>query len=292
MTAIGWINRGGPSGTWGHPAELALPADARGLLLGEGVFETVLVENGQARLLAAHLQRWQAGANVLALATPPGPAQIVPLVQQAVERSGIDSGALRLNWCRGSGVRGLQPATPNADDQQHHLCWLQLSPTQPVFEPAAVILSPTERRSATSLLSRCKTFGYASALVARRQANAAGADDALLASCNGSLCCATAANLLVRNGRRWFTPPLSSGCLPGIMRQRALDLGIADEAQISPGDLQRSSGALLLNSLGCRPISSKPIASRAASDGLGPIAELNPAEAEHFWRRLLDATSA
>ena len=85
MTAIGWINCGGPSGTWGHPAELALPADARGLLLGEGVFETVLVENGQARLLAAHLQRWQAGANVLALATPPGPAQIVPLVQQAVE---------------------------------------------------------------------------------------------------------------------------------------------------------------------------------------------------------------
>jgi branched-subunit amino acid aminotransferase/4-amino-4-deoxychorismate lyase len=283
--SIAWIHQGGDHdhGCWGAPSALQLPADARGLLLAEGVFETVLVLDGQPQLLAAHLQRWQRGAAVLGLAPPPPAAVINPLLQQAIARSGIDTGALRLNWCRGSSPRGLAPAESGA------LFWLQLSAMAPSFEPLTVIISPSEQRLATSLLSHCKSFGYGNALIARRQASAAGADDALLTSSAGGLCCGTAANLLVQGNDGWLTPPLDSGCLPGTMRQQAIARGLARERPISPADLLASQGALLLNSLSCRPIRRQEDRGRTSSGGprVGPRATVSPELAEQVWRRLL-----
>lgn len=288
--SIAWIHHGGGEGAWGAPSTLSLPADARGLLLAEGVFETVLVRNGRPQLLDAHLQRWQIGAALLGLAPPPPAALIEHLLQEARARSGIDTGALRLNWCRGSGPRGLAPAAaPEAAGAgataSGALFWLQLSALVPSFDPVSVIISPSEQRLATSVLSRCKSFGYGSALIARRQASAAGADDALLASSAGGLCCGTAANLLVQSERGWLTPPLTSGCLPGTMRQQAIASGLAREQAISPAELITSPGALLLNSLGCRPIRCGD--SHENSPRVGPRATVSPAEAEALWLRLL-----
>lgn len=289
MNALAWINRGGPDGCWGDPADLALPSDARGALLAEGVFETVLVLQGQARLLEAHLQRWQQGATLLALGTTPPLPAVRALIDQAIARSGIGTGALRLNWCRGSGPRGLLPAKGELD-QHTALCWLQLSSWQPSFQPVRVIVSPTEVRQATSLLSQCKSFGYGSALIGRQQAQRAGGDDALLASSDGGLCCGSSANLLVQGDDGWLTPPLSSGCLPGIMRQQALRLGLARERALGEDDLHPNRAALLLNSLGCRPIHS--VRGRH-NDTWTPLAgsanQQASVQAEQLWRRLLES---
>ena len=296
--AIAWINDPGPHGQWGSPNELTLPINERGLLLADGLFETVLILDGQPRLLAEHLGRWHHSAALLGLAKPPDEATVGPLIQGAISRSGISSGALRLNWSRGNGGNGTSGrgiAIPPADAEgssnpyesnrasgasRAHRFWLQLNPHQPNFDPVRVIVSPTERRCATSLLSQCKTFAYGPSIQARRQAQAAGADDALLQSSNGELSCGTTTNLMVRSGSGsgsgWITPPLSSGCLPGIMRQRALVLGVAREQSINETALVGSSGALLINSLGCRAISH-----------LGPTALPIAPDAEALWRSLL-----
>jgi branched-subunit amino acid aminotransferase/4-amino-4-deoxychorismate lyase len=244
------------------------------------------VEAGDAWLLEEHLGRWQSSAALLGLPPPPGAATVQPLIAAAIERSGIgtalgSSGALRLNWSRGSGARGIDPPSNCSPS-----FWLQLSAIKPCFEPVRVIVSATETRSATSLLSRCKSFAYGASIQARRQALEAGADDALLASSAGGLCCGTSANLLVWRGGSWITPPLSSGCLPGVMRQRGLDRDLITEAPVNEDDLQNSGGAFLLNSLGCRPIShlgARPIANPAPS-GCGNQ------RAETFWRQLLQAS--
>ena len=281
--AIAWINDPGPHGQWGAPNELTLPINERGLLLADGLFETVLILDGQPRLLAEHLGRWHHSAALLGLAQPPDAPTVEPLIDEAISRSGIGGGALRLNWSRGSGghgSRGRGIAIPPAEARRAPRFWLQLNPHQPNFDPVRVIVSPTERRCATSLLSQCKTFAYGPSIQARRQAQAAGADDALLPSTNGELSCGTTTNLLVRSGpgsgSDWITPPLGSGCLPGIMRQRALILGIAQEQSIDETALMGSSGALLINSLGCRAISH-----------LGPTALPITPDAKALWGSLL-----
>ncbi len=248
--AIAWIDAPAPEGLWGSPEELGLPLNDRGLLLADGLFETVLVQAGVPRLLAAHLERWRHSAQLLAMAPPPTEASVRALLAEAVARSGIGEGALRLNWSRGGGGRGLDGGggPPRF--------WLQLSPCSATLAPVRVIISRLEQRNAASLLSRCKTFAYGGSLLARREAIAAGADDALLLSTAGGLCCGTAANLLVRRSGTWRTPPLASGCLPGVMRARALALGLAREAPLPQDSLLATEGAVLINSLGCRAIRS------------------------------------
>ncbi|KEF42063.1 MAG: 4-amino-4-deoxychorismate lyase [Cyanobium sp. CACIAM 14] len=275
---IAWIDEAPPDGAWGDPDRLALPLSDRGLLLGDGLFETVLVEGARPRLLAEHLERWRDSAELLGMPPPPGADRVLPLLAEAIRRSGLcHTAALRLNWSRGGsgGQRGLALPGPGASPLEPRF-WLQLSPWQRLSTPVAVIVSQLERRNGGSLVSRCKTFGYAGAIAARREAQAAGADDALLLGCGGDLSSGTSANLLVRRRGRWLTPPLASGCLPGVMRGRGLALGLVQEATLSVADLRSSAGALLINSLGYRPI--------RCVDGLGlPL----PEGADTFWERLL-----
>ena len=272
--AIAWVD-----GRWGAPAELSVPLTDRGLQLADGLFETVLVEAGRPQLLEEHLLRWRQGAALLGLADPPDQLWLTPLIAEAIARAGLahaGSGALRLTWTRGdSDGRGIElPADGRA---ARHRFWLQLTAITPAFDPCTVIISRHERRNAESRLSRCKTLAYGQAIQARHEARQAGAEEALLLSTNGSLCCGTTANLLVRRQGHWLTPPLTSGCLPGVMRGRALELGLVAEARLEatpqPGDRW-----LLLNSLGCRPI-------RSCDGHL--LQAMTPADAERFWRALL-----
>jgi branched-subunit amino acid aminotransferase/4-amino-4-deoxychorismate lyase len=246
---IAWMAGGAPGGTWGPPHTLAIPLDDRGLLLADGLFETVLVQGGAPRLLAEHLQRWHGSAAALAMAPPPREAPVRALLREAVARSGIRDGALRLNWSRGGGGRGLGPA---ATADGGHRFWLQLSPVAVSLAPVGLIVSALERRNGHSALSGHKTFAYAAAVQARLEARRRGAGDALLPSSRGGLACATAANVLVRGPEGWLTPPRSSGCLPGVMRRRALELGLAREQPLETREAL-TRGCLLLNSLGCRP---------------------------------------
>lgn len=262
-STLAWIN-----GTWGDPSELKLPLSDRGLQLADGVFETVLIRGGEPQLLQAHHARWRDGATTLGMAPPPSLEVLDPLLREAIQRGGLDGhsatassrntterhGALRLNWSRdGAAGRGIQVPAGEPDPALHRF-WLTLSAHQPSFAAVRTWISRHERRNATSRLSHCKTFAYGQAIQARREAIEHGADEGLLLSTTGELCCGSTANLLVQRQGQWLTPPLSSGCLPGVMRAQLLELGLAQEATIhaqpEPGDCW-----LLINSLDCRVVS-------------------------------------
>ncbi|AII48116.1 4-amino-4-deoxychorismate lyase [Synechococcus sp. KORDI-52] len=247
-SSIAWLD-----GQWGTTASLKLPLDDRALLLADGLFETVLVRNGEPQLLEEHLQRWTNSAALLGMDPPPQRNAVEPLLQEAIQRNRLSEGhgALRLNWSRGSTEqRGIGlPASG------HHRFWLTLHPCTPTFTSITTITSRHECRNASSRLSRCKTFAYGQAIQARREAQDQGADDALLLNTAGVMSCGTAANLLVRRHGQWLTPPLSSGCLPGVMRGRALAQGIAVETELT-AEFDADDQAVLINSLSCRPIAS------------------------------------
>ena len=270
-------------GRWGQPSDLAIPLNDRGLLLADGLFETLLVEKGLPLLLEAHLARWRDSAELLGLPAPPGADQLRPLINESVRRSGIATAALRLNWSRGSNGRGLDLPAPRETGGEGRF-WMQLTATRPRFNPLTAVISSSEQRLAGSLLSRCKTFSYGSAIQARREARSRGAEDALLPSSSGGLCCGTSANLLVRRRHTWLTPPLASGCLPGTVRGEALARGLAQESVLTLAELQRwwaegDGACLLINSLSCRPIA-------RLEDRPLPVLE-----GETLWRRLVGAAA-
>lgn len=272
--ALAWID-----GTWGHPSELKLPLSDRGLQLADGLFETVLIRDGQPQLLNAHYRRWCEGAAVLGMATPPALPVLQALIDEASQRAGLKTasshGALRFNWSRdGAGTRGIQLPAGEPDPALHRF-WLTLSPHKPSFAAVRTWISRHERRNATSQLSGIKTFAYGQAIQARREAIDQGADEALLRSTTGELCCGSTANLLVQRQGQWLTPPRSSGCLPGVMRHQLLERGIAREQTIAPTP-EPGDAWLLINSLDCRVVS--------AVDGQA-LTTTN--EAEKLWASLL-----
>ena len=268
--AIAWID-----GHWGTADSLALPLNDRGLQLADGLFETVLLRRGIPMLLDQHLQRWRRGAELLGLAPPPDQQQLTPLIDEAVRRADLSAtdAVLRLNWSRGGAGRGIEPAAGAGER-----FWLTLQQAQPQFSAVNAVISRLEQRNAASALSRCKSFAYGQSILARREARQRGVEEALLQNTSGQLCCGTVANLLVQRQGRWLTPPLSSGCLPGVMRERCLASGLAREGDLG-GRLQRGDQAVLINSLSCRPIQSL--------DGVDQ-SPISAASAERLWTQLLD----
>ncbi|NBQ37707.1 MAG: hypothetical protein EBU42_09240, partial [Synechococcus sp.] len=79
--------------------------------------------------------------------------------------SGIADGALRINWSRGSGGRGLQPPA-----QAKGRCWGSLYPHQPSFQRQQVVISERVQRWADDPLKGCKTLDYSAMVLARLEA--------------------------------------------------------------------------------------------------------------------------
>ncbi|MGE0879816.1 MAG: chorismate-binding protein [Acidimicrobiia bacterium] len=88
----------------------------------------------------------------------------------------------------------------------------------------------------------------------RRRFAAAGVDDIVLVNEAGEVTETTIANLAVSIDGVWYTPPLSSGCLPGVFRARAVREGRVVERVMTVRDLRRADGVAVMNALrGWRP---------------------------------------
>lgn len=87
------------------------------------------------------------------------------------------------------------------------------------------------------------------------------ADDVLLINNRGEITESTTGNVVVGVGGRWLTPPLASGCLPGVMRRVLLERGEISEAPVSISDLAQADSVELINSVrGRTPVTLEPAA--------------------------------
>lgn len=226
------------------------PAD-RGLLLGDGLFETLRCAKGRPDRLEAHLARLEAGAAALGIALPIPTRKIKSALAETVAANKLAQGeaAVRITLTRGPGPRGLLPPDQPAPTLMIAATALAASET----EPATAILAAT-RRNEHSPLANLKTLNYLDNLLARRAAAERGAEEALLLNTAGRLASASAANLFLVRGRGIFTPPPSEGVLPGVTRAAVLELAAAlnleaHETPLALDDLWRCEEAFLTNSL-------------------------------------------
>lgn len=80
------------------------------------------------------------------------------------------------------------------------------------------------------------------------------ADDVVLVNDLGEVVETTIANLAVRIGDEWVTPPVEAGCLPGTYREELIDLGVLHERRLTVADLLGSEDIAVINSVrGWRP---------------------------------------
>jgi branched-subunit amino acid aminotransferase/4-amino-4-deoxychorismate lyase len=227
----------------------AIASDDRGFLLGDGLFETLLALSGRPLFLAEHLVRLARGCAVLGL-PPPDEPTVRRAVDQALAGAGLTDGraAVRLTWTAGSGGRGLdRPAV-----LQPRLV-AAAAPAPAPFEPASLVIVSIGRNAA-SPASRLKTLGYLDNVLARREARAAGADEAVMLNTDGEVACAAAANLFWLSDGRLRTPALDCGVLDGIARAQVCDLAVAmdvgvEEVRAGPEALSTAEAIFLTNSL-------------------------------------------
>jgi len=232
-----------------------IPPDDRGFTLGDGLFETVLAEHGALARLEAHLARLRAGCEALGLPAPdPNEAErLMRLALSAAELEGARA-AVRLTLTAGSGGRGL--------DRPDGLSPRLVATAAPAPRPLtpARLATARVRRNDASPASRHKTLAYLDNVLARREARAAGADEALMLNTRGEVACAAAANVFWIAAGRLFTPALECGVLAGferaetIVRARALGITV-EEVAAPPETLTAAEAVFITNSLiGVRPV--------------------------------------
>jgi branched-chain amino acid aminotransferase/4-amino-4-deoxychorismate lyase len=221
-----------------------IPIDDRGLLLGDGLFETVLFKAGEPVLWDAHLARLNRGCAAIGLPLP-DPALLEAEARGALVQGKLDDAraAVRLTWTAGSGGRGLgrpEPLDPRLV--------VTAAPSARPEAPASVIVSNI-RRNDRSPTSRLKSLNYLDNVLARREAVSEGADEALLLGTTGLVACATSANLFWIAGGRLYTPSLDCGVLAGIMRAEVIASHPAEEVRAGLDVVLAAEAAFLTSSL-------------------------------------------
>ncbi len=227
--------------------EASLSIFDRGFTLGDGVFETLRVRAGCPLWLADHLARFRHGAAVLGIPVPFDDSEIERGLLTLVEARGHADASLRLTMSRGpSQARGLwPPALPMTPTILATVTPLS-SAARP---PLKLIVAERVRRNEHSPLSLIKSLNYGDNILARREAESWGADDALMMNSAGRITCGTVGNVFLRIGGRWVTPPVADGILSGTARRRLMPMLAATERSIDRNDLGQAEAGFLSNSL-------------------------------------------
>lgn len=205
------------------------PSD-RGFLLGDGAFETMRFEAGEIRRWPRHRARLQAALAALEI-TPPDWRALESAASELCRAQGLDAAVVRLTVSRGALGGGM---TAQDDVAPTVLMTARALPQRPTSLSAQII--DDARRDARNLSSRHKLTGYADMLGARRAAQRAGADMALVLSSDGSVSSADSANLFWVKQGVVFTPSLACGCLPGTTRIALIEALKAREVHVQEGE--------------------------------------------------------
>jgi aminodeoxychorismate lyase len=221
----------------------------RSFLYGDGLFETMLVCGGKPFRWEQHLERLQRGANFLKIGLPFSAEALRGFVSELIAKNKSSNALLRLTLSRGVGVRGYSPQgadKPTLVMSLHPFTPPKSGETAPRWN--LIIASP--RLASGEPLAHFKTCNKLAQVLARAEADAAGADEALLLNTSGFVVEASSSNLFWVEGETVCTPPLESGILAGVTRALVLEICSslnvgAEEKNVTPAQLKSVSGVFV-----------------------------------------------
>lgn len=242
--AVCWMN-----GRLLPAAEATVSVFDHGLLYGDGVFEGIRFYHRRAFRLQAHLERLALSARALALHLPWNREALTRAVAETLAAAPEDAGYLRLVVTRGVGTLGIDPRScrqPNLFIIADRLDAM----AEVRRRGARLIIAATRRLGTDGLDPRIKSLNYLNPILARLEANRAGADEAVMLNAAGRVTEGSADNLFIVQDGRLLTPPTSDGALAGITRAVVLELAAAlgleaREQSLAPYDLYTADECFL-----------------------------------------------
>ncbi len=256
-----WVN-----GELCAPGEGRVSVDDAGFLLGLSVFESIYRADGVLYFLADHLERLLEGVGALGIPVPL-PWDLEEALSAYVSVLPDHELVVRMTLTRG--VPGAGPTLV-----------LGARDVARPPDPGAVVAVSSSPKLA-HVVDNLKSTNRLRYVLAREEARARGAWEALVVNADGELCEGTISNVFVVVDGALATPTLESGGLPGVVRQRLLaelaerplDGVPLQERPVRLDELARASEVLLTNSSGrILPVVSVLDHAPALAGAAGPVA--------------------
>ena len=199
------------------PAEDAkISVSDAGLLHGASTFTTMLAHNGLVFRFDRHLQRLMDTVDLLGLRTDATPEQLQAATYDLLRANGLAEARLRITLTPG-GVRDDQPTT---------IITAEALPDYPAswYEKGITVIVTSFKQSPGEIVYGYKTGCYLPRILARREAAAAGAEEALWYTTGSYLAEACLNNVFLVLKGRVHTPSTETPVLPGVVRDTVLEL--------------------------------------------------------------------
>ncbi len=226
----------------------------RGLVLGDGLFETLRARGGKPEFLTLHYRRWTKSARLLRLRIPVTEKELRSLIATLCRRSRMNDAAVRITLTRGRYVGGLSidPSVPPS-------LIITVLPVTPLPEAVLgrgvkVAISGINKAAASGLDPRIKSINYLANIFAKAEGDKKGCYEAILLGARGEIAELSTSSFFCVIDGVVITPPIDTGILPGITRQVLLREMRREkipfwETEIFPAQIARMSEAFLCSSV-------------------------------------------
>lgn len=232
------------------------------------LFETILAVDGAPKFSDQHLKRLANGCSRFGWQVPAGITEAI--LRDLLGRNELTTGHVRIRLTLTGGSGPISDLARGEDA----VSWFTAAPAGDFPETTTAGIS-SWKRNECSPLAGLKCGSYAENLLALQDARKAGFEQPIFLNTAGQLCESATSNVFLVKNNRLLTPPLDSGCLPGITRSVVMGLarrnGLAcEEIPLERGDIENADeifltssirGAVPVSRLDQRPFSGTPVGS-------------------------------
>ena len=210
-----------------------------GLLYGDGVFEGIRFYHDRVFRLEEHIDRLWDSAKAIALEIPMSRSEVIAAALETIRQNDLHDGYIRLLITRGVGSLGLSPDSCRRPSVIIIAATITLYPEELYRKGLTMVTCATRRVSPAALSPRIKSMNYLNNILAKIEAQEAGAAEGLMLNEQGYVAECTGDNLFIVKGDQIWTPPLNAGLLKGVTRDVVFELAEKAQLRIQERELTR-----------------------------------------------------